>query len=44
VSSAIIQATGVEDYNILQNNGSIAHQGVFLFPPFLSLLFLTSSI
>lgn len=26
---AVMEATGVEDYNILQNNGKAAHQAVF---------------
>lgn len=26
---AVIKATGVEDYNVLQNNGRAAHQAVF---------------
>lgn len=29
VSKAIVEATGVPDYNILQNNGEAAHQAVF---------------
>lgn len=28
ISRAICEATGVEDYNILQNNGAAAHQAV----------------
>ncbi len=26
---AVMKATGVDDYNILQNNGAVAHQAVF---------------
>ena len=26
---AVVEATGVEDYNVLQNNGTPAHQAVF---------------
>jgi histidine triad (HIT) family protein len=29
VSKAVLQATGATSYNILQNNGEIAHQAVF---------------
>jgi histidine triad (HIT) family protein len=29
VSKAIVKATGVSEYNILQNNGKLAHQAVF---------------
>ena len=29
VSKAVVQATGVSQYNILQNNGEQAHQAVF---------------
>ena len=29
VAKAVMEATGVQDYNILQNNGSKAHQAVF---------------
>ncbi len=29
VAKAVVQATGATDYNILQNNGAIAHQAVF---------------
>jgi histidine triad (HIT) family protein len=29
ISRAVIKATGVRDYNVLQNNGERAHQAVF---------------
>jgi len=29
VSRAIVRATGIVEYNILQNNGALAHQAVF---------------
>ncbi|MBC8310648.1 MAG: HIT family protein [Phycisphaerales bacterium] len=29
VARAVVKATGCEDYNILQNNGEVAHQAVF---------------
>ncbi len=29
VAKAIVKATGASDYNVLQNNGKIAHQAVF---------------
>lgn len=29
ICRAVLQATGAEDYNILQNNGAPAHQAVF---------------
>lgn len=29
VAKAVMRATGVQDYNILQNNGAKAHQAVF---------------
>ncbi len=29
VAKAVVQATGCEEYNILQNNGEVAHQAVF---------------
>lgn len=29
ICRAVVQATGVEDYNVLQNNGVMAHQAVF---------------
>jgi histidine triad (HIT) family protein len=29
VSNAIVKATGATDYNVLQNNGKLAHQAVF---------------
>lgn len=29
ICRALVRATGVRDYNVLQNNGAVAHQAVF---------------
>lgn len=29
ICRAVVKATGVQDYNVLQNNGALAHQAVF---------------